>query len=179
MKGTVVASRYAKSLLDLSIEMNALDKINNDMLQIIEVCKESKDLTNLLNNPIVNASKKNDIFDAIFKGKLDELSMKFIHLVTTHSRESILPEIANSYNAMYKEYNHILDVDLVSAQALSDQVKAKILDKLKAKYTGYNIQLNESVNPELIGGFVITVGDKQLDASVANQLTTLKSTLLN
>jgi len=82
MKGTIVASRYAKSLLDLSIEKNILDKVNGDMVQLSEICAESADLVSVLNNPTINSVKKSEVFAAIFKGKIEDVSLDFIQLIT-------------------------------------------------------------------------------------------------
>ncbi len=178
MKGTIVASRYAKSLLDLSIEQNTLDKVNNDMVQLSETCAESKDLKNLLNNPTINDSKKIEIFNALFKGKMEDLSLSFITLITKNSRESILPAIAESFTQLYKAHNNILDVILVSAHPLEEDAKNKIIDKIKSKFDG-TIEIIEQIDSTLLGGFIVKIGDKQIDSSVASQLTNLKNVLLN
>lgn len=179
MKGTIVASRYAKSLLDLSIEQNSSDKINADMVQFSEICAESKDLKDLLKNPTINASKKSDIFEALFNGKFDPLSLSFIQLVTKNTREDILPAIAESYTQLYKAHNHIIEVNLISAAALEASVKDKIIAKIKANNEGSTIELIEEIDASLIGGFIVKIGDKQIDSSVASQLTNLKNILLN
>lgn len=179
MKGTIVASRYAKSLLDLSLENNILDKVNNDMVQLSEICAESKDFASLLKNPVINAEKKAEVFDAIFKGKIEDLSLNFIQLVNKNSRESILALVAKSFNDLYKAHNNILDVELVSAVSLEDATKSKILDKIKAENNGAQINLIEKIDESVLGGFIIKIGDKQLDASVASQLSNLKNILLN
>jgi len=179
MKGTIVASRYAKSLLDLSIENKSIDKVNADMVQLSEVCAESKELVAVLNNPTINADKKSDIFNALFKGKMEDVSLDFINLITKNSRESLLPTIAQSFTKLYKEHNHILDVELISAVALDEATKSKILDKVKSKFEGSTIQLVEKIDSTILGGFIVKIGDKQIDSSVASQLTNLKSILLN
>jgi len=179
MKGTIVASRYAKSLLDLSIERKLLDKVNNDMVQLSEICADSSDLISVLNNPTINAVKKSEVFTAIFKGKMEDISLDFIQLITKNSRESLLPVIAQSFTKLYKAHNNILDVELISAVALDDAAKSKIMDKVKSKFEGATIQLSETIDESILGGFIVKIGDKQIDASVASQLTNLKNVLLN
>lgn len=179
MKGTIVASRYAKSLLDLSIEKNILDKVNTDMVQLSEVCAESKELISVLNNPTINSDKKSDIFSALFKGKIEDVSLDFINLITKHSRESLIPTIAQSFTKLYKTHNNILDVELISAVALDEATKSKIMDKVKSHFDGATIQLTEKIDASILGGFIVKIGDKQIDSSVASQLTNLKSILLN
>lgn len=149
------------------------------MVQLSEICKESKDLTNLLSNPVVNSDKKNNVFDKLFKGKIDDLSLSFIHLITKNKRENILPNIAHSFNELYKEHKHILDVELISATPLEDAAKSKVIDKVKAKYDGFTINLIEKTDSSLIGGFIVKIKDMQIDASISSQLTNLKNILLN
>lgn len=178
MKGTLVASRYAKSLLDLSIEQNSVDKVNNDMVSLSEICAESKDFVNLLNNPIIHATKKIDVFNVLFEGKMEVVSVNFLNLITKNNRANILPTIAKSFIKLYKEYKGIVDVVITSAETLDSDTKAKILDKIKPIVKG-DIALVEKIDPALLGGFIVNIEDKQIDASVASQLTNLKNILLN
>jgi len=178
MKGSKVASRYAQALLDLAIEQKSLDKVNVDMLQLAEVCAESNELTNLLKSPIVNDKKKLDILNALFGNSMDKMSLGFMSLIVKHSRENLLPEIASSFTSLYKVNKNIIDVYITSAVPLEKDVKDKIVQKIKAKYKG-EIVLIEKIDAKLIGGFVVKFDDKQLDASIASQLTNLKNLLLN
>jgi F-type H+-transporting ATPase subunit delta len=179
MKGTIVASRYAKSLLDLSIEQNVLDKVNNDMVDLSGTCAGSEDLLSLLNNPTVNSTKKGEIFTALFGGKMEKVSLDFIQLITENSREDLLPTIAQSFTKLYKAHNNIVEVELISATPLADDTKSNILDKVKADYKNASFEINEIIDPTILGGFIVKIGDKQLDSSVASQLTNLKNILLN
>ena len=179
MKGTIIATRYAKSLLDLSLERNNSEKVNNDMVQLSEICAESADLVSVLNNPTINATKKTEIFNAIFNGKVEKDSLNFINLITTNSRESLLPTIAQTFTKLFKAHNNILDVELISTVVLDDATKSKILDKVKAKYEGSTIQLTETIDESILGGFIVKIGDMQIDSSVASQLSNLKNVLLN
>jgi len=178
MKGTLVATRYAKSLLDLSIEQNSVEKVNNDMVELSEICAESKDFINLLNNPIIHASKKVDVFNSLFDGKMEPISIKFLTLITKNNRASILPTIARSFVKQYKQHRGIVDVIITSSEKLNTDTKAKILEKVKSTVKG-EILLVEKIDPSILGGFIINIEDKQIDASVASQLTNLKNILLN
>lgn len=178
MKGSKVASRYAKALLDLSIEQNVDGKVQDDMSQLVHLCEESRDLENLINSPIVDRRKKLEIFKTLFEGKMDKVSMSFMNLIIKNSREDLLPAIATSYVSLYKRHKGIVEVHLTSAAPLEKAAKDKILAKIKGIVDG-EIELHESVDPELIGGFVVRIDDKQVDASIASQLTNLKNILLN
>ncbi len=179
MKGTIVASRYAKSLLDLALEKNISEKVNSDMVQLSEICVESEDLITVLNNPTINSQKKSEVFTALFKGRVENESLDFINLITQNSRESLLPVIAQSFTKLYKKQNNIIDVELISAVALDDAAKSKIMDKVKSIYADSTIEITEKIDESILGGFIVKIGDKQIDASIASQLSNLKNVLLN
>lgn len=178
MKGNKVASRYAQALLDLAIEQDVLDKVNADMILVAELCNESRELENLLKSPIVDAGKKLAALEMVFAKDLHKLSMGFITLIIKKSRESLVKEIAESFVALYKVHKNIVDVFITSAVPLDAQVKEKIVQKIKTKFSG-DIVVTESIDEKLLGGFVVKFDDKQIDSSIASQLTNLKNLLLN
>lgn len=178
MSVTTVAHRYAQALLDLSIEQNVLDKVNADMVQLSNVCKESSDFRNLLSSPIIESKKKNDIFNILFESKMEKMSLGFMNLIIKNSREDILPQIADGFVSLYKKKNNILDVTVISAIKLDKATKDKITAKIKASFNG-TIEMIEKVDASLIGGFIVRIDDKQIDASVASQLSNLRNILLN
>lgn len=179
MAATKAATRYAKALLDLAIEQNLADQVNHDMLHLKTLCYESHDLTAFLESPIIQKSKKLDILDVMFKGKVQDMTLGFYKLITKNKRENILEIIAEAYIALYKKHKGILDVDLTSATKLEDKVKQQILAKVQDSYPGKTIELSEELDESLIGGFVVGVDGKQIDASIASQLSNLKNILLN
>lgn len=173
-----VAYRYAQSLLDLSKEQNVLDKVNGDMEQLAGVCKESKEFQNLLNSPIIDSEKKTEVFKAVFESKMEKMSLDFMNLILKNSRERLLPEIAEGFVKLYKQDKNILDVTVISATKLDAAAKESIVTKIKSKFDG-TIEMNEEIDPELIGGFIVRIDDQQIDASIASQLANLKNILLN
>ena len=176
--GTKVASRYAKALLDLAVEQSVLDKVNADMVNLAEVCSDSKDLSALLRNPIISPVKKVEILEAVFAKNMTPMSIGFMKLIVKNTRAGLLPEIADSFIELYKKHNNIIDVHITSAVVLDGAAKEKILQRIRQRYNG---QLNviEKTDPSLIGGFVVRIDDQQVDASIANQLANLKNVLLN
>lgn len=177
MKGSLAAKRYAKSLLSLALEQGTIDAVRADMLLVRQGVSDSHDLKSLLTSPIIKSEKKIAILSEIFKGKISELSEKFIALVTTKGREALLPAIANAYEEAYREHKNISTVEVTSAIALSDEQKKKIL-ALAAKQGVENAEVIEKVDPALIGGFVMRMGDRQIDASISNRINTLKQELI-
>ena len=169
-----LATRYAKSLIDLAIEKNQLDKVYNDMLFLQSICKSNRDFVNLLKSPIIQADKKEKIFEAIIKNEVGEMMSAFIKLLTTKGREIYLPEIATAFIQQYKDYKNINIVNLITAVPVSDEVKNSFTDKIKLVLNMENIELNTEVREEIIGGFVLEIGDKLIDASIAYDLSTIK-----
>ena len=106
------------------------------------------------------------------------MSFDFMHLIIKNSREDLVHPIAEAFIKLYKKDQNILDVTVISATKLDDAAKAKILTKINTGFQG-TIELTEKIDPSLIGGFIIRIDDKQIDASIASQLTNLRNILLN
>lgn len=169
-----IASRYAKSLIDLSLDQNKLERVLED-IQGFQKATKQRDFSLLLKSPIVNPDKKKSIIKAIFEGKFDDLTMAFINIIINKGREAYLADIANEFVAQYKKIKHISTVRVTSAAPLSEETLEAIKKQLKSSSaTEENIELETAVNPDLIGGFVIEFDDKLYDASVAHKLDQLK-----
>jgi F-type H+-transporting ATPase subunit delta len=165
-----LAARYAKSLLDLAVEKGQLEQVYADMVWLQDVCKQSRDFASMLRSPIIKSDVKGKILNAVTKTHLSELSNAFNHLLVNKNRESYLPEICAAFVNAYKERKGIKTVQLTTATPASDEVKQSILDQVK-KSGGYSsVELQEKVDPSIIGGFVLQVDDKLVDASVAYDL---------
>ena len=177
MKGSLAAKRYAKSLLSLALENGSLDKVHGDMLLVNQVISDSKELRVVLSSPIIKTEKKIAILSEIFKGKVTELSEKFIGLATEKGREAMLPAIARAFETAYRAHKNISTVEVTSAIALSEEQKKKIL-ALAAEQGVENAEVIEKVDPELIGGFIMRMGDRQIDASIGNRINALKQELI-
>ncbi|MBO9572560.1 MAG: ATP synthase F1 subunit delta, partial [Chitinophagaceae bacterium] len=155
-----IALRYAKSLIDLSIEKGSLENVYGDMQYLAGAIKANRDLANLLKSPVVSADKKQSILEAVTKGKISELSSSFINLLIRKGREAGLGEIAQSFIDQYKTHKQIFTVNLTTASPVSEELKQEIVNKLKSESDMKNIELTTSVNEDLIGGFVLQAGDK-------------------
>src|SRR6266487_1999349 len=165
-----LATRYAKSLIDLAIERDQLEKIFADMQWLQQVIKSSRDFFNLLKSPIIKPDKKQQVVEAILKGNVSEVTALFVRLLIAKGRESNLPEIITAFIDQYKEYKNIYTVNLTTATPLNDDLKNAIIDQIRKTSEMQNIELESTVNEDLIGGFVLQAGDKLIDASVAYDL---------
>lgn len=169
-----IASRYAKSLIDLALEQGKLDKVLEDVTAFSNAA-QNRELHLLLKSPIVKADKKEKVLDALFKGKIDPLTHSFFQIILRKGRESQLADIAQEFINQYRVIKGISIVDIVSAEPLSQETIDAIKTKLvSSKLTHANIQFNTSIDKNLIGGFVISFEDKLYDASIKHQLDELR-----
>ncbi len=165
-----ISARYAKSLLDLARERNELDSVKADVDYVAKALK-SRDLGLFLKSPIINSGKKLSIFKTLFEGKVSNTSMAFFEIIIKKGREMYLPEIIQDFINQYKVLNKISTVTITTATPLT----AEALDDIKAKLLASDITMdkldvNTKVDASLIGGFVVEIGDKLYDASVAHKL---------
>ena len=175
MKSTKAASRYAKALLELAIDQKKIDSILGDMVFLLEVSSESKDFELLVNSPLVKSDKKIEIFQLIFE-QFEKESMDFIKLITNNRRESMLPAIAKSFDMLVKDHRGIVPVTIITASKMDSETRDALLTKIKSSVKG-ELELTERIDESLIGGFLVEMGDIQIDATVLNQFNNLKQRL--
>lgn len=165
-----IASRYAKSLIDLAIEQNKLEKVKEDVSTFKEVAK-IRDFYLLLKNPVVNSDKKSAIVKEIFAGKYDELTMAFLEILIRKGREEHLPEIATEFLIQYKHIKHVSTVKLTTAKPLSKEALKAIHDRLaNSDRTDDIVEVETKVDPSLIGGFILEFDGNVYDTSVSHKL---------
>jgi F-type H+-transporting ATPase subunit delta len=175
MRSTKSAGRYAKALLELAVEQACLETVELDMNAIVATAEGAPDFQVFLNSPVIKADKKNDVMSKLFP-KMQPLTIAFIALITKNGRASVIPAIAKGFQELLENHRGIVSGTLTSASALSKESRDKIIDNLSKSITG-KLQLTEMVDANLIGGFVVRIGDNQIDASVATQLRKLKQEL--
>lgn len=175
MKATKSASRYAKAFLELAVEQNKTEQVSNDMRAFLAANSETREFQLFLDSPIIHADKKNAILNEVFPS-FDSLTRSFIELIVRNGREGALAQIAEAYEGQLKQHLGITPVTLVSAHPLDAATKKVILSKLEASLKG-KLELEEKIDTSLIGGFIVKMGDTQIDASVLNKLKNLKVSL--
>ena len=174
MSASKLASRYAKSVLDLAKEKGMLDTVLADMRLINATIADNRDFYLMLKSPIVHGDKKMDVVLSVFKGKITEITEHFIGILMRKNRESYLPEIIAAFIEQYNALHNITPVTVVTAQPLSDDLKTVVIQKLKSAAGLQTVELTQELDPALIGGFVLRWEDKMIDNSIARGLTLLK-----
>lgn len=178
MFGNRASVRYAKALLDLSIELNFVDKAKEDMLSIQSALKQHSEFRVVLGNPIVKQTKKYAIIDALYSGSFHKNTLAFLALLISKGRADILVDIIDSFIQLHNQKNGIVNASVVSATELSDAVLKNITKIVSGATSASQVVLDNKVNEDLVGGFVLTVGDRQIDASVSGGLSKLKRILV-
>lgn len=171
-----IANRYAQALIQQAISENKLEAVAGDMQTLYSTCKASKDLRNVLTNPIIAGSQKLSALKTIFKN-FDNLSVQLITLVCSKNRENILLEIADAFMTAYRSHKGIQKVNVESAVAVDEATLQSIRQFVKQKTGANDIELHTSINPSVIGGLVIKYGDNLLDSSIAAKIRNLKKEL--
>ncbi len=172
-------ARYAKAILDLAIERNELENVYNDMLFLQQAFRDSRDLVSMLRSPIIKADKKGKVLDAIGAGRISAITTSFYKLLLAKEREAYLPEMATAFIGQYKVHKGIQTVKLTTATPVSEEVKQVILEKVRTVRNVQQIDLHTEINEDLIGGFVLEIGDELVDASVAFELHNIKKQFQN
>lgn len=173
MKETKIANRYAKALFELAVETNKLEEVKADAELVYEVCNENKDFILMLRSPVIKPSKKVTILNGIFEKRTQDITTKFMSIITRNRREILIQDIAEQFIEIYKKYKNIISANLTTAAKIDSETKNKIIALLK-KHTNAEIDLSEFIDEKLIGGFVLTFDDKQYDASLQRQIQNLK-----
>ncbi len=173
---TRAANRYAKALLDLALEQKQEDAVFKDMQDIYTSISESGDLQVMLNNPIITNAAKKGALENIFT-TLSGLSKKLIDLLAENKRLAILQAVATQYNLLYNTSKGIVKATVTTAVAIDEAMRKQVLDKATTLADGKKIDLENKIDKTILGGFILRVGDIQIDTSIANKLKKLKRDL--
>jgi F-type H+-transporting ATPase subunit delta len=173
-----ITNRYATALLELSIEEKALDLISNDLEIIGNSIRKSKELSLLINSPIIKLIKKKDLITKIFSNKVSSITLRFLDLVIDRNRASLIPEIIEQFFNIRDQHLGIVNVFVLSAAKFDENQSNNIIKQLE-KYTNKKVRINFSLDSSLKGGFVIQLGDTVLNASLRHQLDILKHKFLH
>ena len=172
MAGTRAAIRYAKAVLSLAKDQNAAEAVNNDMKLIVATIAQSEDLNAMLLSPVIKASTKKTALLAVFKNS-NAITINLFDTLITNKRLPLLGEIALKVNQLYDQLIGTEVAIVTTAIPLTDNLKIKVLAKVK-ELTEKDVEVNNTVDESILGGFILRVGDIQYNASVANKLNKLK-----
>ena len=172
-----VAKRYAKAIFELSIENEVFEAVEAELIQIEKSIKNDTELENFLINPLISRVNKRGIVKELYKGKVSDLVYRFLVLVSNKGRLSVLWEIIEQFKRFSMKYRNQMEGKLFSAVSLDGEQISKIR-KIVENMTGKIVLLKEKVDADILGGFIVQVGDKLIDVSVRSNLKKMKEKLI-
>jgi F-type H+-transporting ATPase subunit delta len=176
MDSSKIGVRYARALFEVAQERKLVDAIRKDFNLIMLTIQESPDLPLALNNPVVKPSQKANLLETIFKGHVEDLTLNFLKMVVQKRREGYLADISRHFLYLYRGSKGLKPAHLITASGISDTARKDMITLIK-NYFKTEVELTEEVKNSIIGGFVLTVDDLQLDASVASGLQKVRREL--
>jgi F-type H+-transporting ATPase subunit delta len=175
MNDSKISVRYSRAIFQTAIEKNILDKVSSDMMFISEICKMDE-VKEVLENPIIRPSKKSAIFHSLLEKNTEKITLSLVDLLIKNGRESFLPAVARVFRDETLRYNGITETHLTTAVPVSDKIRKEISEMIAGIFKT-RVELKESVDEEIIGGFVLRVNDNFIDASVRNKLRKIRKEL--
>ena len=172
MAGDRAAIRYAKAVLSLATSQKSADLVNKNMRLIAKTISGSEELNMMLKSSVIKSEVKKATLSKVFP-KLDKTSSGLIDLLITNKRISILEMVAIKYSELFDQLNGKEKATVTTAIPMTGDLELKVLAKVK-ELTNKSVELENIVDESILGGFILRVGDKQYNASIAGQLNKLK-----
>ena len=177
MLNSQLAAKYAEALFELAKENKMIDKIEQELFVIKEAFDNHQDMRELIYHPRVPNEAKKDTIHKVFGAELSTYVKHFVLLLIDKRRETALMGIIRAYVVLANEARNIIEANVITAKLMSDEQRQKLTQKL-VKLTGNKVLLQEAVDPGIIGGVIVKIGDKLIDGSVRHQLKSLHNTIL-
>jgi F-type H+-transporting ATPase subunit delta len=175
MNDSKISVRYSRALFESALEKNILDRVFRDMNHVGQVCTV-QEVRELLNNPVILPSKKKGILHDVFGKDLCTLTYTFIDMVIKNGRESYIPAIARVFMTDTMRYNGITETVLTTAVKVEDKIKEQISEFVSSTFKT-KVELKEVIDQDILGGFILRIDDKFIDASIRNKLRKIEKEL--
>ena len=176
MNQSIISIRYAKALMLTGVANKCLDALKADMDLISATIKENQMFRQLLDNPVIKPQQKRKVMGKLLEKHVHPLTLNFIHLIIRNRREIMLADVVRNFIDLYEKSKGIKRAHVVSAADMSDPAKQQLQQQLNVLLKA-DVQMTDETNPDLIGGFILRVGDRQYDASLASALKRMRKTL--
>ena len=177
MASTRAAIRYAKAILEIADSKSVATEVGNDMSLIASTINSNAELSTFIQNPTVKVEVKESALLEVF-AKVNAVTKSLFHLLFENKRFEILEAVALEYNKLFDIMNGVEVAKVTTAIPMDAALEAKVLTKI-ATFSNKKITIENTVDASIIGGFILRIGDKQYNASVANRLQVLKRELSN
>ena len=178
MAGTKdIADRYAGAWLEAASETGALEAVRGEITALENLCRDSEPFVDFMTDKAIPGEAKQRILGELFERKVQDITLNFLYLLASRRRERFLPEILEASRAILDDWDGVVNADVASAVPLSAGQEGDLKNGLEA-YTGKRVRMKAAVNADLIGGFVVRVGDQVFDSSLATQLQRVRQSLV-
>jgi len=167
-----IAEVYARALFEVATEKNKLDVIREELGQFSDALADSRELQTFFFSPYFSTEEKKDGLHKAVTGADPEIR-NFLELLLEKHRMPVVFRIRQDYDRLWEEANRLLPVEITSAIELDPSIAERIGDEI-GRQTGRTVELTSTVDPDVIGGIVLRVGNSILDASIRNRLETLR-----
>ncbi len=174
---TTIAEVYARSLLELAMGRGESDTIDREFAEFAALLQADPDFRAFVTARVIDADQRRKSLDVMFQGRMSELLLNTLHVLNNKDRLEIVGEVQRLYHDLTLEQQAIVEVHVSAAEPLSDVMRTR-LQQLMESRTGRTVRLAEHVDPAILGGLIVRVGDEQIDMSVARQLRRFQKTLL-
>lgn len=174
---TSVADVYAGALLDLAIERNEADTIDLEFGEFASHLELDPDFKAFVTARVIDSGQRRKSLDVMFKGRMSDLLLDTLQVLNSKERLEIVAQVRRRYHQLMLEHQAIEEVQVITAEPLSD-AKRIGLQQLMESRTGNTVRLVEEIDPSVLGGLIVRVGDNQIDMSVSRQLRRFQETLL-
>lgn len=171
------AIRYAKAILDMAHQAGMAGEVNRDMEQIAQTLSENHELRSFVDDPVIGNSVKEGALAEVFASS-QSITKALFKLLRDNKRFELLADVARGYNEQFDALSGVEKVVVTTAVPLDEEMRAKVMSKILS-FSNKKITIENIVNPDILGGFVLRMGDKQYNASVAARLSGLKRELSN
>ena len=171
-----VSRRYAQALTEEAQQAHSLETVDADVELIAETLAESRDLRLALTSPVVPQDKKGAVLQRLFGDKLSDLSLQFLRLLVEKQRDGQIPDILDAYRTLRDERTGTVEATVRTAKPLSSVERDRLQAALEAR-AGARVRMRVEIDPDLIGGLVVRLGDTVYDRSVRHQLQLLRGQL--
>lgn len=168
-----IAAPYARALFDFSVDKNIMHQITADFQNLEIFLDESTELTDYLKNPLVSKDAKGEVLTKILKSQVNSETFKFLMVLVSRDRINLLKSVITNYLELVYETASIKTIEVVTAVEFSNAQKNTLIQKLKELTNAREIKLAMTVDPNLIGGFLIKTESKIIDFTIKNQLQQL------
>lgn len=173
----LIEKRYAEALIKISAEQNSIDKIQDELNKVNELIESDAELKKFINNPTINSNDKKAVIEKIFNKQLDKDAISFLKLLIDKSRIKNLSGIVSEYTALADEMRNCLNVEVTTAVDIDKVQLSEIGQKFKKKYNSKDVKVKHIIDPSIIGGVIVKIGDKMVDSSIKGRLDGMLETL--